>query len=155
MTVKKSYEIGDIVWVYGISRSNNKITKGTIVHSFTLDHIKGYNSEVYYLVSIPNSIESLLEVRTWHTISQDSRGPVGSFREVISKVESDATDKKLSQIGLNLEDEMDLDDDEPTAEQIHAAIEKSQQTAKFPPLDTKENKPRRRYPPRKKKTNAS
>ena len=154
MTVKKSYKLGVTVWVYGISRTNNKLTQGEIIHSFTLEHA-GYNSEPHYVVAIPNEIEALLEVRTWHNISQDNRGPVGSFRQEVSKEEADSVDKKLSQLGLTLEDEMSFDEDEPTTAQIHAALDQAEKNLKFPPLIVKENKSRRRYPARKKKNNAT
>jgi len=152
MKIKKSYALGDTVWVYGISRSNNKLTKGTIVHSFTLEHV-GYNSEPHYVVSIPNSIEPLLEVRTWHNISQDEQGPVGCFRQEISKEEVDAVDKKLSQLGLTLEEEIVAEHDDPTPDQIHAALEKSQTDQQHPPLNLKTGltKSKPKYRTRKKK----
>jgi hypothetical protein len=105
MSAKTHYEPGEAVWIYGISRSNVKPTKGTIIHSFTLEHA-GYNNDVQYVVSVPNEIEPLLEVRTWHNISQDSHGPVGAFRSVVTRQNIDAVDKKLAQIGLVLDEEI-------------------------------------------------
>jgi Fe2+ transport system protein FeoA len=131
MSVKKYYEPGDAVWIYGISRANVKPTKGTIIHSFTLEHA-GYNNDVQYVISVPNEIEPLLEVRTWHNISQDARGPVGAFRSVVSRQNIDAVDKKLSQIGLVLDEEITM-----SASEI------------FP--DGLAIKPKRRHHPRKKK----
>jgi hypothetical protein len=152
MNIKKSYNIDDVVWVYGISRTNNKLTQGKIIHSFTLEHA-GYNNEVHYVISIPNEIEPLLEVRTWHNISQDSKGPVGTFREVIAEINSDSVDKKLSQLGLTIDSDSSYEDDEqdPTPEQIHAALEKSQRDSEHTPLLIKETKPKRRNFVRKKK----
>ena len=143
MIVKKEYNIGDTVWLYGITRNNNKLIAGKIIHSFTLEHA-GYNDEPHYIVAIPNEIEPLLEVRTWHNISQDGRGPIGAFRQEVSKNNMDAVDKKLSQLGLNLDNENEYYDDEPdpTPEQIRAALEKSKTDSQHQPLVYKENKPR-------------
>ena len=126
--------------------------KGKIIHSFTLEHA-GYNDEPHYVIAIPNEIEPLLEVRTWHNISQDSRGPVGSFRQEISKENIDSIDKKLSQLGLTIDNDNNFyeDEEDPTPEQIHAALEKSKTDSQHQPLVYKENKPKRRFTPRKKK----
>jgi len=153
MNVKKEYNIGDIVWVYGIARDNNRLFKGKIIHTFTLEHA-GYNDEPHYVIAIPNEIEPLLEVRTWHNISQDSRGPVGSFRQEISKENIDSIDKKLSQLGLTVANDVNDDDDEedPSPEQIRAALEKSKTDSQHQPLVYKDTtKPKRRFTPRKKK----
>ena len=153
MNVKKEYNIGDIVWVYGIARDNNRLFKGKIIYSFTLEHA-GYNDEPHYVIAIPNEIEPLLEVRTWHNISQDSRGPVGSFRQEISKENIDSIDKKLSQLGLTINNDNNFyeDEEDPTPEQIHAALENSKKAGVHGPLIIKENKTtKRRNFPRKKK----
>ena len=36
MTVKKNYNNGDSVWIYGISRGNARPVKGTVIKSFNL-----------------------------------------------------------------------------------------------------------------------
>jgi len=158
MIVKKEYNIGDTVWLYGIARHNNKLIAGKIIHSFTLEHA-GYDDEPHYVVAIPNEIEPLLEIRTWHNMSQDGRGPIGAFRQEVSKINMDAVDKKLSQLGLNLDDDNEYYDDEPdpTPEQIHAALEKSKKAGTHGPLVIKENKPtkRRNYPRKKKRESQS
>jgi hypothetical protein len=146
MTItKQEYAVGDTVWIYGISRNSNKITQGKIIHSFTLEGWTGTK----YVISVPTPIEPLLEIRTWETISQDSRGPIGALRNEITAENSDAMDKQLSQMGLTMEEEFDSDIIEPTPEQIHAAIEKSQQDATHGPLNLKTSKPK--YRPRKRK----
>lgn len=144
MTIKKEYEVGDIVWIYGVSRQN-RITKGSVIKKVNLD---GF-SELHYIISIPTEIEPLLEIRTWHTISQDEYGPIGSFRD-LKLSNFDATNKFITRVGYTPVDELE-DFDEPTAAEIHAAIEKSQKAATHGPLHIKENKPRRRNYPRKKK----
>ena len=160
MNVKKEYNIGDVVWVYGIARDNNRLFKGKIIHAFTLEHA-GYDDEPHYVIAIPNEIEPLLEVRTWHNISQDHKGPVGAFRQEIAKENIDSIDKKLSQLGLtvanNSADEED-DEQDPSPEQIRAALEKSKTDSQHQPLVYKENKPkskqRRPFTKRKPKNEA-
>jgi hypothetical protein len=162
MTVKKSYKAGDSVWIYGITRTNNRLHKGEIIHSFTLEHA-GWNNEPHYVIAINNEIEPLLEVRSWHNISQDEHGPVGCFRHEVPADEMEAVDKKLSQLGLTIEEydrfeeHMAEEDDEVSPEQIHAAMERASKSATLPPLNLKESgKPKRRFNNnRRKKTNAN
>ena len=142
MTAKKSYNVGDTVWIYGIGRSNVKPVQGKVVKSIDLSDA-GYTTGPHYVISVPTHIEDLLEVRTWHNISQDETGPVGSFRE-IGNVES--TIKFASTVGFAFDDNPELDiEDEISAEQIHAALEKSQQDVTHAPLNLKVEKPKRRY----------
>jgi hypothetical protein len=151
MTVKKSYTVGDTVWIYGVSSNNRKSVKGTVIKSFTIDY-EGFNDEPHYLIAIPTEIEYLLEVRTWHTISQDENGHVGSFREVVAS-NSDATIKIISRTGMHVLSESIEDEDGPSAEQIHAALEKSQKEGTHSPLVLKPANPakkRRTFSKRKK-----
>jgi hypothetical protein len=143
MTVKKSYNVGDTVWIYGINRSNIKPVQGKVVKVVDLSSA-GY-SDTQYIVEVPTHIEPLLEVRSWHNISQDEKGPVGSLRD-LGNVES--TIKFVSTVGFAFDDNPDLDtdaDDEISPEQIHAALEKSQQDVIHAPLNLKTEKPKRRY----------
>lgn len=102
MTVKKQYSIGDSAWVYGVN-TENKPTKGQIVHKFILD---GHN-EVFYVIAVPTSIEDLLEVRTWDAISQDEYGPAGGFRDGMENINS--TKRYLSKVGVKI-DILDFND---------------------------------------------
>jgi hypothetical protein len=153
MTVKKKYNVGDTVWIYGIQRDNVKSTQGTVVKAFT---IEGYN-EVHYVVEIPTEIEPLLEIRTWQTISQTADGHVGSLREAFS--DPDAAHKMLSRTGMaviSLDDEENDDtgsfaEDDISPDAIHAALEKSRQDVTHSPLNLKSEKPKRRNFSRKKK----
>jgi hypothetical protein len=156
MTVKKKYNVGDTVWIYGIQRDNVKSTQGTVVKAFT---IEGYN-ETHYVVAIPTEIESLLEIRTWQTISQSKDGHVGSLREAFS--DPDAAHKMLARTGMAVmsDDEesavngkslFDDDFDDISPDAIHAALEKSQQDSSHSPLNLKSDKPKRRNFARKKK----
>lgn len=159
MTVKKKYNVGDAVWIYGIRRANDKSTQGTIVKSF---NIEGYN-DMHYVISIPTEIEPLLEIRTWHTISQTKDGHVGSLRDAFTN--PDAAHRMLARTGVKFISDADEDydgdghdgmgsfaeEDDVSPDAIHAALEKSQQDASHGPLVIKENKPKRRNFTRKKK----
>lgn len=103
MTVKKIYDLGDTVWIYGVSRDRNKPTKGTVVRIFGLEDWGYPEDQDFYVISIPTGITPLLEVRTWEEISQDERGPVGAFRQAVTAENVDAVDKQLLQIGLNVD----------------------------------------------------
>ena len=136
MTTKKSYKVGDPVWIYGINRSNVKPTQGKVIKVVDLSD-SGYSTGDHYVIEIPTHIEPLLEIRTWHNISQDEKGPVGSFRE-LGNVES--TIKFAGTVGFAFDDnpELDTDDNEISAEQIHAALEQSRKDVIHPPLNLKE-----------------
>lgn len=153
MTVKKQYAVGDNAWIYGINRSNMKPVQGKVIKVVDLSSA-GYSVGDHYIIEVPTHIEPILEVRTWHSISQDEKGPVGSLRN-IGNFES--TIKFAGAIGFAFDDRPSLDsslDDEdgPSAAEIHAALEQSQKNSEHGPLVIKENKPRRRNFSRKKKT---
>jgi hypothetical protein len=167
MNIKKKYNIGDTVWIYGIG-NNRKSTKGTVIKSFTIDYAS-YNDEVHYVIAIPTEIENLLEIRTWHTISQTEHGHVGSVREAF--IDAEPARKLLSKTGMTFvsEDEeftgdghdgmgsiADDYEDGPSADEIHAALEKSKNESRHGPLVIKDNKtPRRKNYSRKKKNVSS
>lgn len=96
MKVKKSYNVGDKCWVYGIDHRFNKSREGKVVHAFTMN---GYADE-HYIIAIPTEIEDLLEVRTWHNISQTKDGHVGSIREALT--DPAASLKFLARVGVVL-----------------------------------------------------
>jgi hypothetical protein len=145
MTAKKSYKVGETAWIYGINRSNTKPVQGKVIKVVDLGDA-GY-SDVHYIIEVPTHIEPLLEVRTWHNISQDETGPVGSLRD-LGNFES--TIKFAGTIGFAFDDNPDLDsavDDEdgPSAEEIHAALDQSLKNTEHAPLNLKAEKPKRRY----------
>jgi hypothetical protein len=159
MTVKKKYNIGDTVWIYGVRRANDKSTQGTVVKAF---NIEGYN-DMHYVVSIPTEIEPLLEIRTWQTISQTKDGHVGSLREAFSN--PDAAHRMLARTGIAFISDADEDydgdghdgmgsfadeDDDVSSDAIHAALEKSQKDSSHGPLNLKTETPKRRYFKKKK-----
>lgn len=156
MKVKKHYKLGDTVWIYGVDRRSDKTREGKIIKSFHIDQPAHAGLE-HYVVEVATDIEPILEIRTWKTISQDCEGPVGSIREALT--DPDAARKFLSKVGVILADGSpnpiyypDLfPESEPSPEQIHAALEKSQADSVHQPLVLKENKPKRHVYPRKKK----
>jgi hypothetical protein len=151
MTVKKSYNVGDAVWIYGINRSNVKPVSGTVIKTIDLSGA-GYSYE-HYVIEVPTYIEPILEIRTWHNISQDETGPVGSLRE-LGNIES--TIKFAGTVGFAFDDnpalDSDTEEDGPSSEEIHAALQKSQMDMEHAPLDLKASsaKPKRRYFKKKK-----
>lgn len=148
MIVKKTYNIGDDVWIFGIT-SENKITQGRVVATIDLSD-KGYGEDIFYIIDVPSHIEPLLEIRTWHTISQDENGPVGSFRNLGGISSSD--NKKMRQAGYIYSQDSHYDNDDPSPDQIRAALEKSADGLIHKPLHIKETKPKRKYYPKRKKT---
>jgi hypothetical protein len=147
MTIRKRYNIGETVWIYGIYVRNDVPVQGQVIHRFNLK-FEGFDPTVeHYVIAVDSHIEPLIEVRTWETISQDEQGPVGGLRGL-----NDTADRKvLAKTGFDLSgaytySDSDEESDDPTPEEIHAAMERSQQTAVLPPLVLKEhktNKPRR------------
>ena len=141
MTIRQKYNIGETVWIYGIYVRNDVPVAGRIIHRFNLNFENFDSSVEHYVIAVDSHIEPLVEVRTWETISQDEHGPVGGLRGL-----GNTADRKvLAKTGFDLGDfymEADEDLDDPTPEQIYAAMERSQQTAVLPPLIIKQNKPR-------------
>lgn len=144
MTTKKEYAVGDDVWIYGIGLKN-KLTKGKVIKIVDLKDA-GWALGPHYVIEIPTHIDPLLELRTWESMSQDDKGPVGAFRDIGGML---ATIKKVKSTGFSYDDEYD-EDEGPTAEEIHAALEKSQQDITHAPLNLKTEKPKRRYFKKKK-----
>lgn len=146
MIIKTEYSAGDNAWIHGVS-SSNKLTQGTVIASIDLSS-QGF-TELHYIISIPTHIEPLLEIRTWHTMSQDEKGPIGSFRSIKEMLDSDS--KKMRHLGFR--SEVSEFDEDPTPDEIMAALEKSTAGLTHRPLNLKENnpKPRKKYYPKRKK----
>jgi hypothetical protein len=156
MTVKKKYAVGDTVWIYGISRDNNKSVQGIVIKVFTIDY-DNYNKEPHYLIEVPTEIEPLLEVRTWHTISQTKDGHVGGIRDAFSNTDAAhkmllrtgvaiiSTDDEVSEDSTETTHEDDMYEDGPSPEEIHAAMLRSQQSGTVPPMSPTKSSKRRYY----------
>lgn len=102
MSVKKSYNIGDSAWIYGLlnDRGENVLREGKVIKTFNIDYGNYDSTCQYYVVEIPSSIDPLLEVRVWENMSQDANGPVGGFREAVNDYQAAA--KVMSRGGLTL-----------------------------------------------------
>lgn len=141
--VKTKYNIGDPVWIHGISREN-KLTKGKVVQVVDLSSV-GYLDGPHYIIAVSTGIEDLLEIRTWEAMSETAKGPIGGLRTLKDSI--DAVNKRLNQVGYNhSEDELLID--EPTPEQIHAAIERA---SKAHTHDGLAQKPKRKFYNKKRK----
>lgn len=145
MKTKKEYNINDAVWIAGISKPN-KLIEGRIVKVFHITYSTYDPTVKYYVIEIPTSIDPLLEVRTWETISQDNLGPVGGIRDIM---QNHADSKNVTRMGFIIEDDLEY---EPSEDEILAAIEKSKSIAEHQPLIMKEHKPKRKFYNRKKKS---
>lgn len=150
MKIKKKYNIGDDVWIHGVAKVGNKLVNGSVINILDLT-AAGYSQDIiHYVISIPNTIDPLLEIRTWETMSQDSVGPVGGMRELTSAGDADSARKKMTHIGYHYDDQSTEHD--PTPEQIHAAMERSHQAITHGPLIlNKDNKQPRRHSPRRRR----
>jgi len=147
MNTKKEYSLNDTVWIAGICSKNNFLVPGRVVKIFNIEFGTYDPSITYYVIEIPSSIDPVLEIRTWDTISQDQHGPVGGIRDAVS---SPIVDKKyFSKIGMYFDDnEVDY---EPSDAEILAAIEKSKALNEHQPLNLKSPKPKRKFHYKKKK----
>lgn len=141
--IKTKYNKGDDVWIHGISPTN-KLTKGKVITSLNLSE-HGY-SGIQYVIAINTGIDDLLEIRTWETMSQDSKGPVGALRDLLDL--SEPVNKKLNQAGYTYSSEEDSVE-EPTPEEIHAAVERTIKSQRHEDII---QKPKRRFNNRSKKS---
>jgi hypothetical protein len=132
--MKKEINIKDLVWIHIGER---KLSKGRVVEIIDL--------------------EDIYEVRTFDTISLDPRGPINLFKKQDTHLEQRFL-KKVGMIMPNAEGVIPADDyvegadlEEPTPEQIHAAMERSQLSVQHEPLSAVK-KPKKFYAKRTKKS---
>jgi hypothetical protein len=138
--MKKQYDIKDTVWIHVGER---KLTQGRVVEIIDLGHLdEGHDpAREFYVIELKTGIEDVYEVRDFNQISPDANGPIALFR----KEDYREGNRLMKKIGMPVpEGVMEFDEyPEPTPEQIHAAMERSQQASQHAPLNTK--------PPAKKK----
>lgn len=162
--MKKEYNIKDKVWIHLGERN---LVEGRVVEIIDLEHLgEGHNpTDELYIIEIKTGIDDVYEVRSFNEISPDARGPINLFRKD-KKVQAEAIkgnrfmkkigvtvpamDDPLTELAKEINEELTHPDD-PTPEEIHAAIEKAQQAATHQPLHLKASKPKRKY--YRKKTN--
>ncbi len=152
MKIKKQYEMNDPAWIH---LGNGKLTKGKVIDIFDLSHA-GYDKDIeFYIVEVPTEIDPLLEVRTWENMSQDAKGPIGTYRTI--REQSYSTKKFLGKVGIELpvndvEEMLEVNEEtdplDPTPEEVNAAIERAEK-AKQMMYHSPVEKPKRYF---KKKT---
>ena len=152
--MKNKYNIKDRVWIH---LGESKMVEGRVVEIFNLAHIDIYPADrEFYVIEIQTGIDNIFEVRDFEQISSDAKGPINAFRnlDVVGAA------RYLKKIGIKFPESVTKFDssieepDEPTTEEIHAAIEKSQKDTSHTPLITKAVKPtpkRRQFVRRKSK----
>jgi hypothetical protein len=145
--MKNEYNIKDRVWIH---LGESKLVEGRVVEIFDLRHIEEYPADrEFYVIEIQTGIDNIFEVRDFDQISPDANGPINAFR----KLDATGASRYLKKIGIKLPESATNydysveDPDEPTADQIHAAIEKSQKDTSHTPLIIKEAKPKTRRRP--------
>lgn len=130
--MKQEYNIKDKVWIH---LGEHKLVEGRVVEIITLDHLKENHipGKELYVIEIHTGIDDVYEVRDWETISSDSNGPINCFRNLGTEV------RKLKKLGIKAtvataESTDFMDEDEPTADQINAALERSEKLIKHPSM---------------------
>jgi hypothetical protein len=140
--MKTKYEIKDTVWIHLGERT---LTPGRVVEIIDLAHLgEGHDPEdELYIIEVQTGIDDVYEVRPAELISEDENGPIGVFR----KEDLRAGNRLMKKMGMPMpQGALEFNDFlEPTTEQIHAAIDRSQELNKHEPL------PRARKTPAKKK----
>lgn len=132
--MKKEYNLKDTVWIHIGERT---LTEGRIVDIFDLEHLdEGHSKDdELYIIEITSGIENVYEVRKYEQISPDATGPIGLFRSGEHK----ETNRAMKKIGMPLpEGAMEY---EPTPDEIHAALQRSQDSLKHEPLATGKRAP--------------
>jgi hypothetical protein len=156
--MKTAYNIKDKVWIHIGER---KLTEGRVVEIIDLEHLDEGHDPNYelYVIELKTGIEDVYEIRSFEQISPDARGPINLFRKTKTRLEQRA----LKRIGMiipnednvipadnynqeDITDGDDLDEDDgPTPEQIHAAMEASQNATNIPPLMAQPPKKKRQF----------
>jgi hypothetical protein len=159
--MNKEYAIKSKVWIHIGER---KLVEGRVVEVIDLEHLKeGHRSDQeLYVIELKTGIDDIYEVRTFDQISPDATGPINLFRK--DRMEHVKNNRLLKKIGMpipNVESNLlleaineindELDSDlEPTAAEIHAAIDQSLKGTTHEPLNLNTDKPKRRYFKKKK-----
>ena len=159
--MKTEYNIKDKVWIHIGER---KLTEGRVVEIVDLEHLgEGHDPKhELYIIELKTGIDDVYEVRSFEQISPDAKGPINLFRKTKTRLEQRIMKRigmiipnadnvipadgyvpeELPSIGDVTEDE---DEDGPTPEQIHAAMEAAQNAANIPPLMAQPPKKKRQF----------
>jgi len=145
--MKKEYNIKDTVWIHIGERT---LTEGRIVDIFDLEHLEEGHSKdnELYVIELKSGIDDIYEVRSYEQISPDATGPIGLFRSGEHKI----ANRAMKKIGMPLpEGAMEY---EPTPDEIHAALQRSQDSIKHDPIPTGKREPTKKRFYKKKSTKA-
>jgi hypothetical protein len=137
--MKTEYNIKDTVWIHNGERT---LVQGRIVEIIDLEHLEeGHDPErELYVIELKTGIDDIYEVRSFEQISPDEHGPIGLFR----KEDVKETNRALKKIGMPLP--QGVMDYEPTPDEIHAALQRSQDASKHVPLNAgRKTAPKKRY----------
>lgn len=148
--MKKEFNIKDKVWIH---IGEPKLAEGRIVEIITLDHLnENYPAgKELYVIEILTGIDPIYEVREFETISPDAKGPIMCYRQMDMMKHAG---RYLRKVGIKLpetaEPAINLDvypdeGDDPTPDQIHAALARAEQgpTTIFKP-EPQKKAPRKR-----------
>jgi hypothetical protein len=132
--MKTEYNVKDTVWIHIGERT---LTQGRVVEIIDLEHLdEGHSKErELYVIEIKTGIDDVYEVRDFDQISPDKAGPIQLFR----KEDFREGNRLMKKVGMPVpQGVMEFEEyPEPTPEQIHAAMERSQQAGQHTPLNTK------------------
>jgi len=166
---KKEYNIKDKVWIH---LGEPKLVEGRVVEIIDLQHLKeGHNPDrELYVIELKTGIDDVYEVRDFDQISPDATGPINLFRKLdINQVRENGRYLKtvgmkipvvmpnmLTEIAKEINQDRSQEENEPTAEQIHAAIERAEKAQMHSPLNSiSPHKPRKRQFVKRKKNDTS
>lgn len=140
------YNIKDTVWIHIGER---KLTKGRVVEIIDLSHLEeGYDpNREFYIIEIETGIDNIFEVRDYDQISSDAKGPINLFKK--HKKELTAAHRYLKKVGIIVPVEQPILDtveseetvNEPTNDEIHAALDRAQQESRYQPLAAEKRMP--------------
>lgn len=144
--MKTEYNIKDKVWIHLGERN---LTEGRVVEIITLDHLKENHRPGHelYVIEIKTGIDDVYEVRDFEQISPDAKGPIALFRN--RRADAQVANRYLKKLGVKLPNgdinlalyAEDFDEDghdgmgsidDPTPEQIHAALERAEREKNQP-----------------------
>jgi len=99
----RDYNIGDFVWIF-VGNHHGEMSKGTIVATLDLPGWQFRN----YVIEVPTSIDSLLEVRCAQTMrpSDPRIGQIASV--IIHEYECDGNHDKATSVAIQILDELGL-----------------------------------------------
>lgn len=143
--MRQEYKLKQQVWIH---LGEPKLVEGRVVEIIDLSHLnEGHSPDrEFYIIEIKTGIDDIYEVRDFSQISPDAKGPINLFRKIdIKQVRENS--RYLKTVGIKMPVEMpsplidvvneinqglSQEEDEPTAEQIHAAMERAEQAKRQP-----------------------